>query len=90
MKFIFGQSLDKFVFEVPIVFGDISSHGYLVGERDILGVMSGFDPIYMKFGMEVEYDELNDYPKFGCDNSISCSVGARTKNSAITFPLSPR
>ena len=52
--------------------------------------MSDFNPIDIKFGMEVEYDELNDYPKFGCDELISCPVGARTKNSANAFPLSPR
>ena len=51
MKLIFGQSLDKIVFEDAIVFGDIASYGWLVGGRDILGVTSDFDPIYMKFGM---------------------------------------
>ena len=41
--------------------------------------MSDFNPIDMKFGMEVEYDELNDYPKFGCDQLISCLVRAPAK-----------
>ena len=47
--------------------------------RGILGVMHDFDPIYMKFGMEVDIDELNDFPKFGRDQLISYPVGARTK-----------
>ena len=38
-----------------------------------------FCPIEMKFGMGVEFDELNDFPKFGCDKLISCPVRARTK-----------
>ena len=41
--------------------------------------MSDFDPIDMKFGMEVEFDALNDYPMFGSDQLISCPVGALTK-----------
>ena len=41
--------------------------------------MSDFSPIDMKFSIEVEFDELNDNPKFGCDQLISCPVGARTK-----------
>ena len=45
----------------------------------LLGVMLDFDPIYMKFGMEVEFVELNNFPKFYCDQVISCLVGARTK-----------
>ena len=36
------------------------------------GVMSDFDPINMKCSIEVEFDELNDNPKFGCDQLISC------------------
>ena len=52
--------------------------------------MSDSGPIDMKFGIEVEFDALKDYPKFGCDKLISCPVKARTKNSANTFPLSPR
>ena len=51
--------------------------------------MSDFDPIDMKFGMEVEFDELNDYPKFGCDELISCPVGARTKKFSEHFSLVP-
>ena len=53
-----------------------------------MGVMSDFGPIDMKLGMEVEIDELNDYPKFGCHQLISCLVGGRTKNSANALPLS--
>ena len=44
-----------------------------------MGVMSNIGPIDMKFGMEVEFDALNDYPKFGSDQLISCPVGALTK-----------
>ena len=47
-----------------------------------LGVMSDFGPIDMKFGMGVEFDAFNDYPKFGCDQLISCPVGVLQKNSA--------
>ena len=38
-----------------------------------------YGPIDMKFGMEVEFNALKDYPKFGCDQLISCPAGARTK-----------
>ena len=41
--------------------------------------MSDFGPIDMKFSMEVEFDESNDYPKFGSDQLVSCPVGALTK-----------
>jgi len=51
----------------------------LVGGRGVLVVMPDFDPIDMKFGMEVECDVLNDYPKFGCDQLISYPVRACTK-----------
>ena len=47
--------------------------------QGVLGVMLGFDPIYMKFGMEVEFDELNDFPKFGYNQFISYPVRAHTK-----------
>jgi len=90
MKLIFGQSLDKIAFEFPIVFGYIGLHRCLVEGRDILGVISYFDSIYMKFGMKIEFDVLNNYPKFGFDQLISCPVRARTKNSAKIFPLSAR
>jgi len=89
MRLIFGQPVDKIAVESPIVSGGIISHRCFVGGQGVLGVMSDFDPIVMKFGMEVEYDELNNYPKFGCDELISYPVGARTKISANTFPLSP-
>jgi len=79
MKLIFGQPVDKMAVESPIVFGSLNSHGCPVGGRGILGVMLDFDPIYMKFSMVVEFDELNDFPKFGYNQLISCAVTARTK-----------
>ena len=79
MRLVFGQPVDKIEVESPIVFGGIQLHGCLVGGRGVLGVMSDFGPIEMKFGMGVEFDEINDFPKFGCDESISCPVRARTK-----------
>ena len=52
-----------------------------------MGVMLDFYPIYMKFSMEVEIDVLNDYPKFGCDQLISCLVEGHTKKiQQILFP----
>jgi len=48
------------------------SHRCLVGGRGVLGVMSDFNPIDMKFGMEVEFNQYNDFPKFGHDELISC------------------
>jgi len=47
--------------------------------RGILGVMFDFGPIDMKFGMVVEFDILNGYLKFGCDQLISYLIGGRTK-----------
>jgi len=41
--------------------------------------MLGFDPIHIKFSVEVEFDELNDFPKFGYNQLISYSVKALTK-----------
>ena len=41
--------------------------------------MLDFYPIYKKFGTEVEFVELNDFPKFSCVRVISYPVGARTK-----------
>jgi len=79
MRLIVGQSVDKIAFESPIVFGGIKSHRCPVRWRGVLGVMSDFDPIDMKFGMEVEFDAFKDYPKFGCDKLISCPVRARIK-----------
>ena len=49
--------------------------------------MSDFDPIYTKFGMEMKFDELNHFPKFGCDRVISCPVGAHTKKIQLTLSL---
>jgi len=64
--------------ESPIVFGGITSQGCPIGRRGVLGVMLGFDPIYMKFGMEVEIDELNDFPKIRYNQLISYPVRSRT------------
>ena len=41
--------------------------------------MSDFDPIEMKFGMQVKIDVLNNIPKFGCDQLISGLAPTRTK-----------
>ena len=84
-----GQPVDEIEVEILIVFGGIQSHECLVGGRDVLGVMSNCDPINMKFGMEVEYNELNNYPKFGCDELISCPIRARTKKFSQRFSLVP-
>jgi len=51
---MFGQPVDKITVESPIVFGPMKSHGYFVGRRGGLEVMSDFDPIDMKYGMEVK------------------------------------
>jgi len=56
MSLIFGQSVDKIVVDFPIVFGGTTSHECPLGVRGVLGVMSDFDTIDMKFGMEVEFD----------------------------------
>ena len=57
MRLIFGQPVDKIEVESPIVFGGIVSNRCLVGGRGVLGVMSDFDSIDIKFGMEVEFDK---------------------------------
>ena len=44
--------------------------------RGVLEVMLDFDPIDMKFGIQVEFDASKDYPKFGCDKLISLPVKA--------------
>jgi len=41
--------------------------------------MSDFDPIEMKFGMQIKIDVLNNIPKFGCDQLISGLAPTRTK-----------
>ena len=41
-----------------------------VGWQSILGVMSDFDPIELKFGVKVEFDVLNNLPKFGHNQLI--------------------
>ena len=79
MKLILGQPVDKMAVESPIVFGSIKLHGFPISGRDVLGVMLDFDSIHMKFSMEVEFDELNDFPKFGYNQLIRCPVRARTK-----------
>ena len=58
--------------------------------RGVLGALSDFDAIDMKFDMEVEFDALKDYPNFGCNKLISCPVGAPAKNSANPLPLRAR
>ena len=73
MKLIFGQPVDKIAVESPIVFGIIKLHECPVGGRGALGVMLDFDPIHIKFSMEIEFDELNDFPKFGYNQLISYS-----------------
>ena len=79
MKLIFDQSVDKITVESPIVFGGIKLHDCPVGGWGILRVMPDSDPIYTKFGMVVEFDELNYYPKFGSHQLISCPVRATAK-----------
>ena len=79
MRLIFGQPVDKIAVESPIVFGGIKLYDCPVGLRGVSGVMPDSDPIYIKFGMVVEFDEINHFRKFGCNRVISCPVGARTK-----------
>ena len=79
MRLISGQPVDKVAVESPIVFGGIKLHDCPVGGRGVLGVMPDFYLINMKFGMKVEFDEINHFPKFSCNRVISCPVGARTK-----------
>ena len=71
----------------PIVFGIISSHQCRVGGRGNLGVISDFNLIEMKFGMQVEIDVLNNIPKFARDQSIRGLAPTRTKNSSSHFLL---
>ena len=70
MKLIFGQALDKIAVEILIVFNDICLHECLIGGWGVLEVMPDIDGINryrMKFGMQIEVDVLNDYPKIGCE-----------------------
>ena len=76
---MFGRHLVKVQINNPIVFGIISSHQFLVGGRDILGVMSDFDSILMKFGMKIQSDVLNNFLEFGRDQSIRRLALTRTK-----------
>jgi len=62
MRLILGQSVDKMAVENRIVFGGLKSHRCPVEGEAFWGVMADFRPIDMKFGVEVEFDELNDYP----------------------------
>ena len=71
----------------PIVFDIISSHQCRVGGRGKLGVMSDFNPIEMKFGMQVEIDVLNSIPKFGHNQLNSALAPTRTKKLIHTFCL---
>jgi len=73
-----------------MAFGAIKFQECPIGGRGVLEVMSDFSPIDMKFGMEVKFDVLNGYPKFGYDQLISGSVGGRAKNSANAYPVSDR
>ena len=41
----------------------------------------------MKFGMKVESDEINHFPKFGCDGVISCPAVTRIKIFSQHFTL---
>jgi len=49
--------------------------------------MSDFDLIGMKFSMEVEFDALNDYPKFGSKQLISCPEGTPAKKFSQPITL---
>ena len=80
MRLDFDQPVDKIAVErSPIVFGGIKLHDCPVGGRGVLGVMPDFYPINMKFGKKVEFDEINHFPKFGCDRVISCPAVTRIK-----------
>ena len=41
--------------------------------------MSDFDPIEIKFGMQVKIDILNNILKLGCDQLVSDIAHTRTK-----------
>ena len=87
MKIIFGQPVEEVAVESPIVFGGMKLHEGPIWGRGVLEVMFDSDLIYMKFGMEIEFDVLNDFPKFGCDQLISCLIGARTMKFSQRFSL---
>ena len=65
--------------ESCIVFCGFKSYGCPVGGHGILGVVSDFDPNEMEFGAIVEFDILNNFPKFGCDQLINGFAQTRTK-----------
>jgi len=50
-----------------IVFSAINSPLCLASGRGILGVLSNFDQIEMKFAKKIGFDVLNNFPKFGFD-----------------------
>ena len=50
-----------------------------------MGVMSDFNPIEMKFGIQVMNDVLNNILKFGCDQLISGITPTRTKKIQLTL-----
>jgi len=58
MRLIFGQPVDKIAAGSPIVFGGMKLHDCPTGGRGLLEVMPDSHSIYVKFGMEVEFDEL--------------------------------
>jgi len=62
----------------PIVFGALARISASRG-RGNLGVMSDFDPIERKFGMQVKIDILNNILKLGCDQLVSDIAHTRTK-----------
>ena len=52
-----------------------------------MGVMSDFDFIEMKFGLQVKIDVLNNIPKFGGDQLIRDLSPTRTKKLGSHFLL---
>jgi len=48
-------------------------------------VLPDFDPIEMKFRIKVEFDVLNKFPKFGCDQYISGFAPTRSKKIQLTL-----
>jgi len=57
--------------ENPIVFGGVSSYECLVGgARYFWCFRPDFDWIEMKFGINIEFNVLNNFPKFGHDQLI--------------------
>jgi len=67
---ILGRHLVKVRTESPYVFGVISSYASYGGK--LFWGLSDFDLIKIKFGMKVEFEVLNNSPKFGRNQLISC------------------